>query len=92
MLRPTCIIGRKLAEKCPKKDFVRRKVIQPPAFLNQIERIKLWNKENKELFGPLLESSKQKKQRLQKAGKCINLYGFLFAFNLQPLLVLSINF
>ncbi|CAG9101514.1 unnamed protein product [Plutella xylostella] len=70
MFRSVCTIGRFSAG--PPKDFVRTKVIKvvkSASILKPIDRLKLWHKENKELFGPLLETSKQKKQRLKKAAK-----------------------
>ncbi|XP_072930685.1 mitochondrial genome maintenance exonuclease 1-like [Epargyreus clarus] len=69
MLRPICTIGRKVSTERPSKEFVRNKVVRPASILKQAEKLKLFNKENKELFGPLLETSKQKKSRLQKAAK-----------------------
>lgn len=44
-------------------------MVRPASILKQAEKLKLYNKENKELFGPLLETSKQKKSRVQK-GEC----------------------
>lgn len=53
--------------------FVRNKVVHPASILKPAEKLKLYHKENKELFGPLLETNKQKKQRLKKEG----IYAFL---------------
>lgn len=69
MFRPINKIGQIISFECKSKEFVRNKVVQPTSVLKPAEKIKLYNKENKELFGPLLETSKQKKQRIQKEAK-----------------------
>lgn len=69
MFRPVCTIGQRISFDRKSKEFIRNKVVRPASVLNPAEKIKLYNKENKDLFGPLLETNKQKKQRLQKAGK-----------------------
>ncbi|XP_026730592.1 mitochondrial genome maintenance exonuclease 1-like [Trichoplusia ni] len=69
MFRPVCTIGQRISFEKKSKEFIRNKVVRPASFLKPVEKIKLYNKENKELFGPLLETSKQKKQRLQKSAK-----------------------
>lgn len=70
MFRPISTIGRRISFEAHFKQFVRNKVVQPASILKQVEKIKLYNKENKQLFGPLLETNKQRKRNL-KAGKCI---------------------
>lgn len=50
------------------KQTVRNKVVQPASILKPPEKLKLYNKENKELFGPLLETNQQRKSRLRKEG------------------------
>ncbi|KAF9424234.1 hypothetical protein HW555_000627 [Spodoptera exigua] len=69
MFRPVCTIGQRISFERKSREFIRNKVVRPASFLNPAEKLKLFNKENKELFGPLLESSKQKKQRARKAAK-----------------------
>lgn len=69
MFRPICTIGQRISCESSTKEFIRHKVVQPASLLKPAEKLKLYNKENKELFGPLLETSKQKKQRLRKAAK-----------------------
>lgn len=66
MFRPLCVIRRKIYVE---KHIVRNKVIQPSSILKPAEKIKLHNKENKELFGPLLETNKQRKAKLLKEAK-----------------------
>lgn len=68
MFRPVCTIGQRISFESKTKEFVRNKVVRPASLLKPAEKIKLYNKENKELFGPLLETNKQKK-RAQKAGE-----------------------
>ncbi|CAH3978094.1 unnamed protein product [Pieris brassicae] len=51
------------------KEFIRQKIVSPASLLNPAGKLKLYNKENKELFGPLLETNKQKKSRLKKEAK-----------------------
>ncbi|CAF4831137.1 unnamed protein product [Pieris macdunnoughi] len=51
------------------KEFIRQKIVSPASLLNPADKLKLYNKENKELFGPLLETNKQKKSRLKKEAK-----------------------
>lgn len=68
MLRPISAIGSKASQKIT-REFIRNKIVEPSSLLNKADRLKLWHRENKELFGPLLESNKEKKRRLQKAGK-----------------------
>ncbi|CAG9788314.1 unnamed protein product [Diatraea saccharalis] len=69
MLRPISTIGRRITcdKKC--KELIRNKVVYPSSLLKPAEKLKLYNRENKDLFGPLLETSKQKKQRSQKSAK-----------------------
>lgn len=69
MFRPVCAIGQRISFERKSKEFIRNKVVRPASYLKPAEKLKLFNKENKELFGPLLETNKQKKQRLQKEGK-----------------------
>ncbi|CAB3255925.1 unnamed protein product [Arctia plantaginis] len=69
MFRPVCTIGQRISFERKLKEFFRNKVVRPASVLKPAEKIKLYNKENKDLFGPLLETNKQKKQRLQKAAK-----------------------
>lgn len=69
MFRPVCTIGQRISFERKSREFIRNKVVRPASFLNAAEKLKLFNKENKELFGPLLETSKQKKQRTRKAGE-----------------------
>ncbi|XP_063828626.1 mitochondrial genome maintenance exonuclease 1-like [Ostrinia nubilalis] len=69
MLRPICTIGRRISFERKSKEFIRTKVVKPSSLLKPAERIKLYNRENKDLFGPLLENSKQKKQRTREAAK-----------------------
>ncbi|KOB72415.1 Mitochondrial genome maintenance exonuclease 1 [Operophtera brumata] len=69
MFRPISSIGRRLSTENKSKEFVRTKVVRPASILKPAEKLKLYNKENKELFGPLLETNKQRKQRLQKGAK-----------------------
>lgn len=45
-------------------------MVHAASMLKPAEKLKLYHKENKELFGPLLETNKQKKQRLKKEGIC----------------------
>lgn len=52
-----------------KREFIRQKVVHPASLLKPAEKIKLYNKENKELFGRLLETNKQKNSRLKKEGQ-----------------------
>lgn len=68
MFRPICSIGHRITRERKSKEFIRNKAVQPASILKPAEKIKLYNKENKDLFGPLLETSKQRKQRLKKAG------------------------
>ncbi|XP_014355456.2 mitochondrial genome maintenance exonuclease 1 [Papilio machaon] len=68
MLRPDRIIVR-VASVQTKLDFIRTKVVKSSSILNPAEKIKLYHKENKELFGPLLDRKKPKKTRLQKSTK-----------------------
>ncbi|XP_052748624.1 mitochondrial genome maintenance exonuclease 1-like isoform X1 [Galleria mellonella] len=69
MFRPISSIGRQIKFKSCSKQNIRNKVIRPASILNPAEKIKLYQKENKELFGPLLETNKQKKRRLKEAAK-----------------------
>lgn len=69
MFRPICAVGQTISQSSSQV-FKRSKVIAPPSILSKADRLKLWHKENKELFGPILETNKQKKARLQKTGKC----------------------
>ncbi|XP_075976661.1 mitochondrial genome maintenance exonuclease 1-like [Anticarsia gemmatalis] len=69
MFRPICTIGQRVSFERQSKEFVRNKVVRPASLLKPAEKIKIYNKENKELFGPLLETNKQKKHRLQKEAK-----------------------
>ncbi|KAJ8719766.1 hypothetical protein PYW08_011941 [Mythimna loreyi] len=69
MFRPVCTIGQRISFERKIKEFIRNKVVRPASILSPAEKIKLYNKENKELFGPLVETNKQKKQRAQKAAK-----------------------
>ncbi|CAH2267405.1 jg27587 [Pararge aegeria aegeria] len=67
MLRPFfSYFGQRITVQ---KQSVRNKVIRPPSILKPPEKIKLYNKENKELFGALLETNKQRKSRLRKEAK-----------------------
>ncbi|CAH2090531.1 unnamed protein product [Euphydryas editha] len=66
MLRPLVRLGIK---HFLEKQTVRNKVVKPASFLKPADKIKQYNKENKELFGPLLETNKQKKSRLKKEAK-----------------------
>lgn len=66
MFRPFYVLRRKIYVE---KNIVRNKVIQPASILKPAEKIKLYNKENKDLFGPLLESNKQRKSKLRKEGQ-----------------------
>lgn len=68
MFRPISNLGHRISVKT-NKEFIRNKVVRPASILNPAEKLKLYNKENKELFGPLLESSKERKQRQRKSGK-----------------------
>lgn len=68
MLRPDRIIVR-VASVQTKIDFIRTKVVKSSSILNPAEKIKLYHKENKELFGPLLDRKKPKKTRLQKSSE-----------------------
>lgn len=65
MYRPICRIGHRVSYERHSKEFVRNKVVHPASILKPAEKIKLYNKENKDLFGPLLK----KKQNSKKAGK-----------------------
>lgn len=49
-------------------------MVRPASVLKPAEKLKLYHKENKELFGPLLETNKQKKQRLAKEAKNSSLH------------------
>ncbi|XP_049875419.1 uncharacterized protein LOC126373333 [Pectinophora gossypiella] len=69
MFRPICTIGHRISLERASKEFVRNKVVHPASILKPAEKLKLYNKENKDLFGPLLETSKQRKQRLRKSAK-----------------------
>ncbi|CAH2041114.1 unnamed protein product, partial [Iphiclides podalirius] len=69
MFRPACVIRRGVLNDTVLKDCIRTKVIKSPSILNPAEKLKLYQKENKELFGPLLEKKKAKKLRSQKAAK-----------------------
>ncbi|CAK1543231.1 unnamed protein product [Leptosia nina] len=62
-------ISRLNCEISVKKEFVRHKIVRPSSLLKPAEKLKLYNKENKELFGPLLETNKEKKSRLKKEAK-----------------------
>ncbi|XP_041981216.1 mitochondrial genome maintenance exonuclease 1-like [Aricia agestis] len=66
MLRPICKISHKLVAE---KQFVRTKVVKPVSILKPAEKIKLYNRENKDLFGPLIETKKEKSSREKKAAK-----------------------
>ncbi|XP_046967801.1 mitochondrial genome maintenance exonuclease 1-like [Vanessa cardui] len=66
MLRPIII---KSLRTFLEKQSVRYKVVKPASFLKPADKLKQFNKENKELFGPLLETNKQKKSRLKKEAK-----------------------
>ncbi|XP_059062936.1 uncharacterized protein LOC131855654 [Achroia grisella] len=63
MFRPISSVGRQISFESYKKQIVRNKVVRPATILKPAEKIKLYHKENKELFGPLLETNKQRKQR-----------------------------
>ncbi|XP_013184588.1 mitochondrial genome maintenance exonuclease 1 [Amyelois transitella] len=69
MFRPISSIGRRISYESRAKQIVRSKVVHPASILKPAEKIKLYNKENKDLFGPLLETNKQRKKRLQTAAK-----------------------
>lgn len=69
MFRPICKIGRRVSVERQFKGFVRNKVVQPASILKPAEKLKLYHKENKQLFGPLLESNKQRKRSIKKAAK-----------------------
>lgn len=56
------------------KEFIRTKVLA--AAFNPKEKLKLWQQQ-KELFGPLLETSKQKKRRVQKLERFQGTYAIL---------------
>ncbi|XP_038212566.1 mitochondrial genome maintenance exonuclease 1-like isoform X1 [Zerene cesonia] len=66
MFRPITKIGCNISMQ---QNFIRNKVVRPVSLLKPAEKLKLYNKENKELFGPLLETNKQKKSRLRKEAK-----------------------
>ncbi|XP_023941752.2 mitochondrial genome maintenance exonuclease 1 [Bicyclus anynana] len=67
MLRPPSLyFGQRIFVQ---KQTVRNKVVRPASFLKPPEKIKLYNRENKELFGALLETNKQRKSRLRKEAK-----------------------
>ncbi|XP_045451789.1 mitochondrial genome maintenance exonuclease 1-like [Melitaea cinxia] len=66
MHRPLVRLVKKLFLE---KQAFRNKVVKPASFLKPADKIKQYNKENKELFGPLLETNKQKKSRLKKEAK-----------------------
>lgn len=68
MFRPISAIGHRVSLERKSKDFIRNKVVRPASILKPADKLKLYHKENKELFGPLLETTKQKKQRLKKEG------------------------
>ncbi|XP_053608909.1 mitochondrial genome maintenance exonuclease 1-like [Plodia interpunctella] len=72
MFRPISSIGRRISLENQAKQIVRTKVVHPASILKPAEKIKLYNKENKDLFGPLLETSKQRKKRSQKPGNAKN--------------------
>lgn len=65
MFRPLSAFHRKLILQ---KETVRTKVVRPASILKPAEKIKLYNRENKDLFGPLLETNRQRKSRLKKEG------------------------
>ncbi|KAJ0175988.1 hypothetical protein K1T71_008162 [Dendrolimus kikuchii] len=69
MFRPISSISHRISLERKSKEFIRTKVVRPASVLKPAEKLKLYHKENKELFGPLLESNKQKKQRIQKEAK-----------------------
>ncbi|KAI5630982.1 mitochondrial genome maintenance exonuclease 1 isoform X1 [Phthorimaea operculella] len=69
MFRPVNCLGRRISLKTTNKEIIRTKVVRPASILKPSEKIKLYNKENKDLFGPLLESSKDRKQRERKSAK-----------------------
>ncbi|KAI8432381.1 hypothetical protein MSG28_004788 [Choristoneura fumiferana] len=69
MLRPVSAIGRRISLQSSSKEFIRNKVVRPASLLKPAEKIIQYNKENKELFGPLLETNKQKKQQQRKSAK-----------------------
>lgn len=69
MFRPACVIRRSVFIETKLKNFIRTKVVKSPSILNPAEKLKLYHKENKELFGPLLEKKKPKKLRSQTTGK-----------------------
>ncbi|KAL4715756.1 hypothetical protein ACJJTC_006335 [Scirpophaga incertulas] len=64
MLKTIGAIGRRIFLEKKNRFFLRYKIVKPSSILNQTEKIKLYNRENKELFGPLLETNKQRKQRV----------------------------
>ncbi|CAG9583378.1 unnamed protein product [Danaus chrysippus] len=66
MFRPLSAFHRKLILQ---KETVRTKVVRPASILKPAEKIKLYNRENKDLFGPLLETNRQRKSRLKKEAK-----------------------
>lgn len=64
MLRPARVASAcRALIKSPLFAPCRTKVIYMESFLDKAERIKLWNKENKLLYGPLLETQKAKAKR-----------------------------
>lgn len=82
MLRPISAIGRRISLQSSSKEFIRNKVVRPASLLNPAEKIIQYNKDNKELFGPLLETNKQKKQQQRKSGKCgiVNRFNWIVRF------------
>ncbi|XP_068628411.1 mitochondrial genome maintenance exonuclease 1-like isoform X2 [Battus philenor] len=69
MFRSACLTGCKFVAVQTKLELIRTKVVKASSILTPAQKIKLYNKENKELFGPLLDKKKSKKYRSQKNSK-----------------------
>ncbi|CAK1582586.1 unnamed protein product [Parnassius mnemosyne] len=69
MFRSVIVKGRGSYAQSRIKEFIRTKVVKPSSILNPAEKIKLYHKENKELFGPLLDKKIPKKTRTPKTAK-----------------------
>ncbi|CAG4959640.1 unnamed protein product [Parnassius apollo] len=69
MFRSVNVKGRGSYAQTKLKEFIRTKVIKPSSILNPAEKLKLYHKENKGLFGPLLDKKIPNKSRTSKTVK-----------------------
>lgn len=70
MFRPLKLLGRN-AVKIVTVHSHRSKIIFTESFLDKAERMKLWNTENKQLFGCIIKDKKAVQKEKRKKGSNI---------------------